>query len=62
MVNRPNTRTLLIGFVAVAILFVPVPIVTQLIGIPLLLYASYRHWGREARPESSESDTEPSVE
>lgn len=47
MPDRPETRTLVIGLAAVAVLFVPIPIVTQLIGIPLLLYASYRYWGRE---------------
>lgn len=43
--DRPDTSTLAIGFVGVAVLFVPIPILTQLIGIPILLYASYRYWG-----------------
>ena len=51
MVTRPDATTLVIGLVAVAVLFVPIPIVTQFIGIPLLLYASYRHWGKETGTE-----------
>ncbi len=57
MVERPGKTTLAIGLAAVAILFVPVPIVTQLIGIPLLLYASYRYWGREAKAEQSAGES-----
>ena len=53
MVSRPDAKTLLIGLVAVAVLFVPIPIVTQIVGIPLLLYASYRHWGKETGTEMS---------
>ena len=51
MVTRPDNRTLAIGLVAVTVLFVPIPVVTQIIGIPLLLYASYRHWGKETGTE-----------
>lgn len=43
----PDPVALLVGIVAVAILFVPIPVVTQLIGIPLLVYACYRYWGAE---------------
>lgn len=62
MVDRPDLKTLAIGLAAVAILFVPVPIVTQVIGIPLLLYASYRYWGRESASDSAGGDGVPSFE
>lgn len=46
MVTRPEATTLLVGVASIAILFVPIPVITQLIGIPLLVYACYRYWGR----------------
>jgi hypothetical protein len=45
--DQPGVRTALIGLFAVLILFVPVPFVTQVVGIPLLVYACYRYWGQE---------------
>lgn len=46
---RPDTGTAVIGGAGILILFIPVPIITQIIGIPLLLYAAYRYWGGDSR-------------
>jgi len=45
MDSLPDAVPLLIGVLAVGILFVPIPIVTQLVGIPLLVLACYLRWG-----------------
>lgn len=45
--TRPDPVALSLGAVAIAVLFIPIPIVTQLVGVPLLVYACYRYWGRD---------------
>ena len=40
-----DAAPLLIGALAVGILFVPIPVVTQLVGVPLLVLACYLRWG-----------------
>ncbi|MFC6727003.1 hypothetical protein ACFQE1_22005, partial [Halobium palmae] len=47
MIRRPDRWTLGIGLLGVLVLFVPIPLVTQLIGLPMVVYACYRYWGRD---------------
>lgn len=56
MIDRPDKGTVLIGFLGVAVLFVPIPLLTQFIGIPLIVYASYRYWGRESNAATEPAD------
>ncbi|MFC4360042.1 hypothetical protein ACFO0N_19000 [Halobium salinum] len=47
MIHRPDKLTFAVGALGVLVLFVPIPLVTQFVGIPLLVYACYRYWGRD---------------
>lgn len=45
--DQQEKTTAMIGGLGILILFIPIPIITQVIGISLLLYAAYRYWGRD---------------
>lgn len=47
MIRRPDKWTVAVAVLGVLILFVPIPVITQLVGLPLVVYACYRYWGRD---------------
>jgi hypothetical protein len=47
VISRPDKWTLVVAVLGVSILFVPIPVITQLVGLPLVVYACYRYWGRD---------------